>query len=166
MQEQARFHEAGELNVIQELIFSESRLPEELYDMESDPWQTHNLAKDPRYTAILADLRRACDTHVLETGDMGFTPEQDLRESMWPDGQQPQTMPPVHALSNADSLIRLSCPTKGATILYQSGEAANNDDWQIYTEPVSTKSHKTLSLMAVRYGYKDSEVVTLKIENP
>ena len=48
---------------------------EELYDVELDPFETRNLADDPRYIAILNDLRGRLDRWIEETGDMGVHPE-------------------------------------------------------------------------------------------
>jgi len=47
-----RFRElmaAGEMNETQLVFFSDERVPEELYDLENDPHEIHNLAADPRY---------------------------------------------------------------------------------------------------------------------
>ncbi len=43
-------HAAGKLNELQEkLLFAEVRPPEELYDLQSDPYELDNLADDPTY---------------------------------------------------------------------------------------------------------------------
>lgn len=46
-----------------------AREPEELYDLESDPYEMTNLAGQPDTTAILADLRDQVDRWMEETGD-------------------------------------------------------------------------------------------------
>ncbi len=51
-------HAAGKLNELQEkLLFAEMRPPEELYDLQSDPYELHNLADDPKYATALATMR-------------------------------------------------------------------------------------------------------------
>ena len=45
-------HEAKELNSVQEkLLFSPTRQPEELYDLQKDPHELNNLAGDPKHAA-------------------------------------------------------------------------------------------------------------------
>ena len=50
---------------------------EELYDLDSDPHEIHNLATstDPAHRATLDRLRAALDTWITETGDRGHLPE-------------------------------------------------------------------------------------------
>ena len=47
--------------------------PEELYDMEADPWSMHNLAASaqPEHRAALAQLRRALEKWITDSGDQG-----------------------------------------------------------------------------------------------
>lgn len=41
--------------------FEQKPVYEELYDMQTDPHEEHNLAKDPDYAAKLAEMRKLCD---------------------------------------------------------------------------------------------------------
>ena len=47
--------------------------PEELYDMEADPWSMHNLAASaqPEQRAALAQLRLALEKWITDSGDQG-----------------------------------------------------------------------------------------------
>jgi uncharacterized sulfatase len=47
------------------------RPPEELYDVEADPFETRNLASDPRHAVTLGDLRTRLERWVEESGDRG-----------------------------------------------------------------------------------------------
>ena len=69
------WHEKGKLDEVQELLFRETRPPEELYDVNADPNEIHNLAADPEYAGQLAELRGRLDTWMVETDDQGRTPE-------------------------------------------------------------------------------------------
>jgi len=75
------------------------RAPEELYDLKNDPWELHNLAKDPSMQSVLARLRDECDRWQIEDRDAHLIPEAQLDAgarsagSRWalvngPDGEQ------------------------------------------------------------------------------
>lgn len=58
----------------------EPRSPEYLYDLHQDPWQIHNLASNPGREDILARMRSALHTHLLETRDVLFMPEYEMAQ--------------------------------------------------------------------------------------
>ncbi|MFM7150237.1 MAG: sulfatase-like hydrolase/transferase, partial [Gemmataceae bacterium] len=69
-------HSNGKLDALTEkLLFSPSRPPEELYDLAADPFETTNLADDPRHRPLLATMRQRLATWEEKTGDRGRTPE-------------------------------------------------------------------------------------------
>lgn len=55
------------------------RPAEELYDLEADPYEMHNLADDPRYHNIKQRLSRALEEWIVESRDTGLLPEPILR---------------------------------------------------------------------------------------
>ncbi len=67
----------GELSEVQRQFF-ESRAPEALYDLESDPHETDNLAADPAHAATLVDLRRRLSDKVKSLPDLSLYPESHL----------------------------------------------------------------------------------------
>jgi arylsulfatase A-like enzyme len=67
-------HKAGELNSEQG-AFYEARAPESLFDLEKDPHEINNLAKDPKYAGVLVMMRKALQTKVKSLPDVGFFPE-------------------------------------------------------------------------------------------
>jgi arylsulfatase A-like enzyme len=72
-----RMYEAGGLNPVQAAFFD--RKPhEELYDLETDKWETVNLAGNPAYGEVLARMRAALDRHQREIIDIGLLPEYAL----------------------------------------------------------------------------------------
>jgi hypothetical protein len=72
-------YHAGKLNAIQRQFF-ESRAPEALYDIETDPHETRNLAADPKHAATLRDLRARLAQRVKELPDLSLFPESYLAE--------------------------------------------------------------------------------------
>ena len=69
-------HEAGQLLPLSEnLLFAPQRAPEELYDLNVDPFETKNLAADPDFRSTLTSLRGRLDRWIEETHDQGQRPE-------------------------------------------------------------------------------------------
>lgn len=75
--------EAGKLNSAQ-AAFWKPKPPEELYDVEADPHQIHNLAEDARYRAVLEEMRTALREHVFAVRDSGFLPEPEMHRRAAP----------------------------------------------------------------------------------
>jgi arylsulfatase A-like enzyme len=55
--------------------FWEEKPEEELYDLQTDPDEVHNLAGSPQHREILDRVRAALRKHVIDTHDQGFIPE-------------------------------------------------------------------------------------------
>ena len=66
------------MNEVQKVFFSDHRPPEELYDLENDPHEIHNLALDSKYKAELKYHRKLLTKWIEETGDKGQFPESDI----------------------------------------------------------------------------------------
>lgn len=72
--------ENGKLNELQSRYFQPTRPAEELYDVVNDPHQINNLASNPVYDKIKAELRETLYNWMLETNDPGLIPEPWLEE--------------------------------------------------------------------------------------
>ncbi|MCP5520369.1 MAG: sulfatase [Verrucomicrobiales bacterium] len=70
-------HRAGRLNAVQAAFF-EPRQPEGLYDLETDPHETRNLAGDPAHAGTLAEMRGLLQERLRTMPDTGFVPEPVL----------------------------------------------------------------------------------------
>jgi N-sulfoglucosamine sulfohydrolase len=64
-------------------LMAATRPPEELYDLDEDPYETNNLSTDPRYRDTLDRLRAALDTWIVETNDQGRYPERPEQIAPW-----------------------------------------------------------------------------------
>lgn len=67
----------GRLNTLQKSLFG-PRHPEVLYDIAEDPWETRNLAGDPRHRRLLEEMRDAVAANILANRDVMFLPEYEL----------------------------------------------------------------------------------------
>ena len=70
------FH-AGKLNEAQS-HFWEKKPAEELYDLQNDPDEVHNLADSPQHREILEKMRKAHRDWVFRVRDVGFLPEAEF----------------------------------------------------------------------------------------
>ncbi len=64
-------HSRGELSEAAARFMTETRPPEELYDLEADPHELHNLADAPAHGAELEAMRGRLDDWMRTTGDRG-----------------------------------------------------------------------------------------------
>lgn len=76
-------NEKGELTAAQQHFCQDTRPYEELYDLQSDPYETNNLIDDKKYDEVRTDLTGKLDTWIETTGDMGVTPESDEVKTYW-----------------------------------------------------------------------------------
>lgn len=63
--------DAGDPDAIVAVRRYQHRPAEELYDCRNDPWNRHNLAEDPAFAAVKANLSTQLDTWMREQGDKG-----------------------------------------------------------------------------------------------
>jgi hypothetical protein len=86
------------------------RALEELYDCQADPHQLHNLATAPEHLALLEKMRKELRRWQLETRDLGFVTEPQIREQMagrftpWDVGQTRATYPLERLLEAAGAV--------------------------------------------------------------
>lgn len=67
----------GEMDEVQMQFFGDYKPAEELYDLENDPHEIHNLVDDPKYADALEEHRALLANWIEETGDQGQTTESD-----------------------------------------------------------------------------------------
>jgi N-sulfoglucosamine sulfohydrolase len=68
-------HAQGKLTPIQEVLLAPTMPAEELYDLEKDPDEIHNLAGSDKHREVLARLRTVLEQWIEETHDQGRVPE-------------------------------------------------------------------------------------------
>jgi uncharacterized sulfatase len=69
-----QLYDTGKLRPPQ-TAFWEPKPPEELYDLQADPYEINNLASSKAHEPIRKALKKALDQHLVESRDLGFLPE-------------------------------------------------------------------------------------------
>jgi len=75
-------HIKGELNEVQDRFMQPTKPKEELYDIAGDPFETKNLAADPKHAAELERMRKVLAQWRKSIGDEGVT--EEFRKGGWP----------------------------------------------------------------------------------
>ena len=163
------------LTDLQRSVVAASKLSaEELYDVEADPHEEHNLAASPEYAADRRRLSDALDAWLTEVGDLGRRPERELLAEWRPDGRRPRAAEPT--AETRDGLVTITCPTDGAVVGWTTtppqtstdrpasafnGYADDGRDWQLYTAPFIP--HGPIWIKSWRLGYEPSTDVPIPI---
>jgi N-sulfoglucosamine sulfohydrolase len=69
-----QLHAEGKLTPAQQLFMAPRRPVEELYDLQTDPHEIHNLAESPKHREVLKDLRAAMEKWMKECNDVEGVP--------------------------------------------------------------------------------------------
>jgi arylsulfatase A-like enzyme len=85
-------YQGGELEPHQARWFEAPKPYEELYDLQEDPHELHNLAGDAAHEEKLQKLREAMDEQLRRTVDSGFHPE-GMGPRRWEERQDPEAYP-------------------------------------------------------------------------
>ena len=76
-------HSQGKLSGPSAVLMAPSRPREELYDLNEDPWEIHNLIHSPDHTEIKARLSKTLDNWIKRIDDKGQTPESKEITDYW-----------------------------------------------------------------------------------
>jgi hypothetical protein len=123
-------YNSGGLNKVQKHFF-EPRPPEELFDIESDPYETKNLASDPAFRETLQELRGLMADWVKGMPDLSFYPESELVKKAFDN-------PVEFGKAHREYIAGLVDIADLSLLLYEQakdgiGEALNSEDaWERY----------------------------------
>jgi arylsulfatase A-like enzyme len=126
---------------------------EELYDVERDPWESNNLAGDPRYQDKLLELRAALQEWTSQYGDLGGLPEREMVRRMWNGGDHPPATaaPEIVPVKGG---VRLTCATPGASVGYwieRTAQPARPESHIVHSWDYSILYGDILSIPGVKF---------------
>jgi N-sulfoglucosamine sulfohydrolase len=78
-------HRQGKLTPEQAAFMAPAKPKEELYDLQQDPHELHNLAADPKLRKTLREHAKVLEEWIEATGDRGQTPEDPTVVAYWQD---------------------------------------------------------------------------------
>jgi uncharacterized sulfatase len=151
----------------------------ELYDLQSDPHDTRNLAGDPGYADDMQRLRDVLKEWQQTYGDLGLLPEAELIER-WRPGSIPQETAPPEVTIQRGKVVA-TCTTEGASIGWTTDPLGPSEKpsflskitgdretdgrcWQLYSGPFTPPRSATLWFRAQRLGYRASRDVAITVE--
>lgn len=158
MERMIQLLKADSLNREQSKWFVSPRPEEEFYDLQQDPYEMHNLISSPEYAQHIDRLRSEYNRWVLEQNKGWNIPESENQERMWPGGVQPRLSDPEIKIIRGK--IEVSSSDKGVSFAYQiNGQGYSKNHWFLYKNPIRLKKGDVLSVVAVRAGMKNSNVI-------
>jgi N-sulfoglucosamine sulfohydrolase len=155
VREMHAMYEAGELNANQRLWF-EAPGEERLFDLQNDPYEIYNLADKAEYAGELTRMRAALNDWLSRVKDWSEQPEGEMVARFQPGEEQLVTPVPSVIIQNGQLIIEPAA--SGHSLEYRIGGGR----WRLYTKPVPVSTGSKIEARAVRYGWKESDIVAAK----
>ena len=162
--EMRRLNAEGQLPPESAQFLTAPRAAEELYDLQSDPWELHNLAGDEKYADTLNRLRDECQRWQLAVGDAHLIPEVILDEEERKVGDRWSIL---HSENGPERTKRLLLTAQTASAPTATDEdllvqAATSDDpaerWWAVQGLASLKVTDSAGVAAIQKAAADSSV--------
>jgi arylsulfatase A-like enzyme len=155
MAELLRLRDEGQLTPAQMQWFRPTKPAEELYDLQTDPYQLTNVVDQPAQAQQVKRLRQQLDHWLTDTHDLGSTPEKELIRLWWQGKDQPPLTATPDIRQQGNQLV-IRCATPGASIAYKlaDGSPLSTNDWLVYTQPLDVSRPASVTAVARRIGYR------------
>jgi len=129
MQEIRRVHAAGQLPAPAALFMADSKPVEELYDLQNDPHEIHNLAQSPGHKAVLERMRQVQLQWARDTRDLGLIPEPVILEQEEEHGNRYDILHQGRSTDYIDQLVRqANLALQGPSALGQLLSSVKDED--------------------------------------
>jgi len=170
MQDLREMHKENRLNDAQSKFFQYPRPVEELYDLNNDPHNLNNLAKNGNHEDELKKLRAKHLEWMRSINDVGLIPEPIFDRMKWPEGKWQRTGKPYfeseyqNYIDGGKIEVTIHCPTPGASIAWKY-EGSNS--WHLYNDqPIVIGPNQVLQAKASRLGFYTSKVANYQLGDP
>ena len=155
VREMRQMYQAKKLDAAQRQWF-EPPGEERLFDTSTDPYELHNLASDPAHAKTLERMRAAFARFQERVPDWSNESEQAMLAGFRPEGEPVVTAAP--AIERQGNTVTLEADFNASI-----GYRVNEGRWQLYSQPLQLSAGTKLEARAVRYGWEESETVTLQV---
>lgn len=157
MQELRKLYKEERLNDRQTSWLKPTKPKEELYDLENDPYELHNLAQTKEFQDTLKHYRTVLNDWIKETNDLGRIDESELIKRWVPNDKPPKLA--ALQIEETDDVVELYASKSDATIVWKSPK---DSIWNVYSQPLPNNS--PFEAKAERIGYADSEMLVYEVE--
>jgi N-sulfoglucosamine sulfohydrolase len=159
MRNLVELYKADSLNEVQKRWFEAPRAAEEFYDVQTDPHELNNLINNPAYSPDITRLRKEYQHWLKKYNPQWMQSEEDIISEFMPLGKQLKVEKPQINIKNRK--VSFSSKTKGVSFAYQlNGNAyGKSENWYKYSVPFTLPQNAKITVISVRAGYMNSEMV-------
>jgi arylsulfatase A-like enzyme len=158
------------LTPLQRALVAPAKPAEELYDLDEDPYEEHNLAGSPEHAETLGRFRAALDDWSATYEDLGELDEDELVASWRPGGEWQVTAPPRpgdHTCATEGARVVWTTDAPPATEAGDQGRLAgavgspepDGRHWRLLCPATPPPTNGLVWIKACRLGYRDSPEV-------
>lgn len=154
VREMQTLHKAGLLNPAQSQWFNAPG-EERLFDIERDPFELNDLSSDPAHKKTLLRMRAALHEWQTQMNDLVPEAESAMINRIQLEGKRRITPPPTVTLREQKLIL------EGASPHYSLSYRVDGGPWKLYTEAVWLERSANVEAKAERYGWKESNTISV-----
>lgn len=155
MQNLRKLDAEGSLTGAPALWMRDRKDDEEFFNIETDPFELHNLIDDPKYKNEVVKMKSALENWMREMKDQGAHDEQELIKKWAKMKSEIKLLPP--SVQIVDNKMVATQNSNYGNIVYQS-DSENN--WNPYDKPLPLEENAKFK--TVHIGLEDSALTSAK----